>query len=621
MSLSDPLTNPLASPLTVTTDYSDYAPGQTAVLTANNVALGSAVEFSVTHVLPGADGILGTADDELSHDLSGTTSPWTIIDGGVGDLDGIANGQIVTSWYVNIDALEQNFLLSATDSTGATATASFTDATETDLRAAGSSTTIGGVIFRDSANIGSGTGGYNTFLALQDNNDAGSSEAAFNSDDTSPIEPSNPELDLAKSQTVLLANIPVTIVGGVQYYEFRIDLNEANSDPNGQISLDKFIIKTAPATTTILTKTDFDTLTTLRYDMDAAATGGDRTLLLSEVSTGSGTDDYAVFVPVANFTGVDPATTNLYLYVQFGAEEGDYQAQAGFEEISTQNAGSLTGTKFLDSNGNGIKDGAEGGMANITIFIDNDLDGVVEATDNNGVLDAGERSTVTDANGNYTFYGVPLGTWQIDEVVPAGYHLTTGNFETAVIASAGQVVSVDPIGNAPDFVPNPGISLDKQVSVDGGTTWFDIGDVADNPSLLGSAAADLEYRFVVTNTGNVNLTNVTLSDVPSGAITGLNGNIGTLTPGQSVTITIAGNFFAGQNTDTATVTTAEGVSDTDVAGYFGATPGVTIDKGVSGDGVTFYQTGSDTTVPTILVGQTVFFQGDRRQYRPGHRGH
>ena len=101
------------------------------------------------------------------------------------------------------------------------------------------------------------------------------------------------------------------------------------------------------------------------------------------------------------------------------------------------------------------------GLAGVTIFIDNDFDGIDEATDNNGDLDAGERSTVTGSGGTYTFFGVPLGTWQIDEVVPAGSTQTTGAFETATITSVGQVVTVDPIGNQ---IPRPGLDITKTVT-------------------------------------------------------------------------------------------------------------------------------------------------------------
>src|SRR5689334_23058045 len=103
------------SALNVTTNYQDYAWGSTATITATNVAAGGTIEFSVAHVDPGPDGIIGTADDGLTHDLTGTTQPWTVTDGGIGDLDGLVNGSITTTWYVNPDAVDQAFQLSATD--------------------------------------------------------------------------------------------------------------------------------------------------------------------------------------------------------------------------------------------------------------------------------------------------------------------------------------------------------------------------------------------------------------------------------------------------------------------------------------------------------------------------
>jgi hypothetical protein len=156
----------------------------------------------------------------------------------------------------------------------------------------------------------------------------------------------------------------------VEYYEFRVDLNEANSNPQGQISLDQFKIFSSTNgaiqdTTTLFTQNKI-------YDMDA---NGDVSLQLSEVSTGSGTDDYAGLVPVSKFAGQDPATTYMYLYVDMGSLGGDYAAGGGFEEWNTQTAGSLTGIKFDDINGNGVQDAGESGVQGVTIFIDADKDG------------------------------------------------------------------------------------------------------------------------------------------------------------------------------------------------------------------------------------------------------
>src|SRR5689334_6577597 len=60
-----------------------------------------------------------------------------------------------------------------------------------DLTGVDSFAIINGAIFTDAQNVGSGTGGYNTFLALRD--EAGSEDPqnvfqiGFNSDDTNPL--------------------------------------------------------------------------------------------------------------------------------------------------------------------------------------------------------------------------------------------------------------------------------------------------------------------------------------------------------------------------------------------------------------------------------------------------
>ncbi|HCA97688.1 MAG TPA: hypothetical protein DEP38_24715, partial [Cyanobacteria bacterium UBA9226] len=58
--------------------------------------------------------------------------------------------------------------------------------------------------------------------------------------------------------------------------------------------------------------------------------------------------------------------------------------------------GSISGQKFQDTDGDGIKDAGETGLSGWSIFID---------TDNDGIKDAGEISTTTDADGNYSFNG------------------------------------------------------------------------------------------------------------------------------------------------------------------------------------------------------------------------
>ncbi|WP_224794478.1 DUF5801 repeats-in-toxin domain-containing protein, partial [Pseudomonas fluorescens] len=123
---------------TVTTNLEDYAPGSTAIITASGFAAGSTVMLEVDHAIgAGADSVWGTSDDVLDTNTGAGHEPWSVTDGGAGDLDGQVNGSVTTSWYVNPDdSAGATFLLTAASAgadgvvgTGddAVATTSFTD--------------------------------------------------------------------------------------------------------------------------------------------------------------------------------------------------------------------------------------------------------------------------------------------------------------------------------------------------------------------------------------------------------------------------------------------------------------------------------------------------------------
>ncbi|MEE3361848.1 MAG: hypothetical protein VX248_18000, partial [Pseudomonadota bacterium] len=404
-----------------------------------------------------------------------------------------------------------------------------------DITDPGSSTTVGGVIFEDAANVGSGTGNYDTFLALNDND---GTIAGFNSDDSGSIDPSNSNMDASKSEAILLGSLTTIWIDGVEYYEIRLDLNENNKEgeaAKSQISMEAFKIYTS----TDGTIEDLPTLETqnLVYDLDADE---DNTLFLSEESTGSGTDDYAIYIPVSQFEGLDPATTYFYLYTEMGREE-PWEENAGFEEFNQQEAGLIAGTKFEDENSNGIQDAGEEGLEGIVIYHDADNDGQLDTWDTNlnGILDDGEvfdefnneQFDVTDENGYYTLTGIATSSDPIiirEELTGenADYIATNydgvdefGPYWEASITDGGQVVTKD-IGN---FIPNPSIVIDKVVMDVGGEGAAAVIDEADD---------QITYHLVVTNNGNVALSNVTVTD----PLTGTNYLIGALGVGETVTI-------------------------------------------------------------------------------------
>jgi hypothetical protein len=116
----------------------------------------------------------------------------------------------------------------------------------------------------------------------------------------------------------------------------------------------------------------------------------------------------------------------------------------------------------------------------------------------------------------------------------------------------------------------PSICIVKYVSVDCGKSWCD-ANCPPGPTIL--AGKSVYFKFVVKNTGNVALSNISLADVPF--INFSNANIpATLQPCQSFKV-IIGPVKAGllQNTDNATVTGIYAnitVSDSDVANYYGS---------------------------------------------------
>jgi uncharacterized repeat protein (TIGR01451 family) len=545
------LTDPFASPLTVTTDYTDYAPGTTAVFTASNVAIGGMVTFDVDHIIDvGADGVAGTADDTLANDISGT-DPWTITDGGEGDLDGVANGQIVTSWYVNQDALNQTFQLAvseiasgddgifgtADDTTVATATANFTDSVNA------------GDVKIDQWSNGDAPDANGGDEAWQNGN-LNTNNAHFTEGDGVPYRAVLDDLDPGVVYTLTIQWD--TVSGGKYAFDYLTSFNF--SFPGGAdlepvpTPLDGVTDLSGVSTTPTLLAVPGDTQ--LLTGFNAGITDG-----LGSTQP-SGVQNFSIYGSVSTLSTLGyvytPDLTQASITIQF----------------------TYTGSS---SNGDDSVVIAWGGH-------------IAEAAQWRD--DAGE-TVVTAAGINGSSYHMRL-----LGLTEGGAPVSLGNQDRSLSADAIAAPA------------NPAITLDKQVSVDGGTVWFDEGvGVLETPSLLGSAAADLQYRFIVTNTGDVTLTNVTLTDIPLDAIAGLPGNIGTLTAGQSVTITVDGTWFAGENLDTATVTTTEGVDATDQADYYGAEPGVTLDKGiVSEDGLITFQFAGDITVPTILVGHTVFFE-------------
>lgn len=103
--------------------------------------------------------------------------------------------------------------------------------------------------------------------------------------------------------------------------------------------------------------------------------------------------------------------------------------------------GSITGQVFNDLNFDGAANNGEVGIPGQTVYID---------SNNNGVLDAGELTAITDTGGNYTFQGITPGSYVVRDDL-AGSH---GASQTAPANGSGTVTVVS---NTTVAGPNFGI--------------------------------------------------------------------------------------------------------------------------------------------------------------------
>ncbi|MEO1527082.1 MAG: SdrD B-like domain-containing protein [Planctomycetota bacterium] len=163
----------------------------------------------------------------------------------------------------------------------------------------------------------------------------------------------------------------------------------------------------------------------------------------------------------------------------------------------------------------------------------------------------------------------------------------------------GNIGGLQPAGNPAE----PGIAIEK-------STNGQDADAETGPLIAVGDTADFEY--VVTNTGNVPLASVTVTDDEGVVVTFQNGdsnNNGLLDLDESWVYSGSTTVVAGQYTNLGLVTgldstgeVAEPVSDSDPSNHFGVAIGIDIEKATNGDDADI------APGPTVLVGDNVAFE-------------
>lgn len=301
---------------------------------------------------------------------------------------------------------------------------------------------------------------------------------------------------------------------------------------------------------------------------------------------------------------------------------------------------------WMDLNGNGLFDAGEQGVPGVTVQV-RDEDGVVVAT------------VTTDAAGRWSVTGLPAGDYTVHIPAPMfavggplagtvvrtfgssddnGVNETGDNNNTASANPLSSGLTSSPItlayvrdpdgtltgANGPEgddvaglgdelipdvftnftidlaLMPGPGIDIEKATN----------GQDADEPTgPYVAVGGDVRWTYVVTNTGDVDLTNVTVTDdqVDSADIdcdgTGSNVVAGPLAPGASFSCVATGTAIDGQYQNMGTVTGLDPaqfeITDEDPSHYFGATPDVDIEKATNGEDA------DEPTGPRVFVGGAV----------------
>jgi uncharacterized repeat protein (TIGR01451 family) len=343
------------------------------------------------------------------------------------------------------------------------------------------------------------------------------------------------------------------------------------------------------ASTTGLTLVKTATLADTNHNGTADA-GEKITYSFLVTNTGSVTL-HGVAVDDPNVSGLAPVTATLlpggeqiFTAAAYTVTQADVDAQADI--VNTATAGGFDpADAVVTSPPSSAKTSVTPEAASLSIV----KSGVLADTNGNGKVDVGETiayTFVVTNTGNVTLHGVTVNDSKVSGITPASVTLAPGAQQVftgdpyvgiqADIDNQGKVSNtatadgIDPAGavlppSAPSTVetpladPAPGLSI---------VTTAHLNDTNGNG--LADAGETITYTYVVTNTGNVTASGVTVDDPD---VTGIGPAPLTLAPGQTATFTsgqyvvLPGDVLAGVIKTTAT---AAGLDPQGVA--FGSDP-------------------------------------------------
>jgi hypothetical protein len=176
------------------------------------------------------------------------------------------------------------------------------------------------------------------------------------------------------------------------------------------------------------------------------------------------------FVSVA--AGTPPGTYTIVYEICEVANTDNCDTATITVEVIEDVEETISGVKFNDLNGNGVRDENEPGLAGWLIYVD---------VNKNGQFDENEPNTISGPDGSWTLTSIPLGELIIREVIPAEskwvqtFPGVDANYQHTVTLSADQTITGILFGNATECALGivTGESCNEVASITG-FKWHDL---------------------------------------------------------------------------------------------------------------------------------------------------
>jgi len=190
------------------------------------------------------------------------------------------------------------------------------------------------------------------------------------------------------------------------------DITVTVQDPGGlNASQVLHVVVNAPPVVAVIDPKSVNEGTTLSFQIPATDQDALTFQLIGTPPAGASVSSTGLFTwhPTKDQVGSD------YNFTLRVTDTGGLSTEQTFTVTAIKLHGTFSGTVFVDQNDDGQVNGADSGKAGFTVYID---------ANDDGQLNDGEESTVTDANGNYSFDGLP-GDYVVRIVPQSGWGQTS----------------------------------------------------------------------------------------------------------------------------------------------------------------------------------------------------